>query len=225
MKTILIVDDESSIRNPLQEFLRLSTDCTVLAASDSDQALEHFSKRQIDLMVTNINMSYMNGIELTRYVRERYDTKVIIATAMDCYHDEAFDAGAIEYILKPLRFESFLKLINNTLLTKGNAALNGQIPPKIQKKISKDAELVDQDISYMNDKATLSGKDTKDGSRRQRMSDDKITYEVIISRVREKLSCSSDRISDIPASLRLSWWPYQPDIQDEVLSDYRQHEI
>ena len=123
MKTILIVDDEPTVRNPMQEFLRLSTDYIILTAIDSDQALEHFNKKQIDLMVTNINMPGMNGIELTRYVTERYDTKVIIATGMDCYQDEACDAGVIEYILKPIRFESFLKLINNILLTKGNATI------------------------------------------------------------------------------------------------------
>jgi len=52
------------------------------------------------------------------------------------------------------------------------------------------------------------------------MSDDKITYEDIIGRVKEKLNCSSDRISDVPTSFGRSWWPFQLDYQDELLSEY-----
>jgi DNA-binding NtrC family response regulator len=116
VKSILIVDDEQGIREILQGYLRRITDYIVLTASDSDQALEHFSKRQIDLMVTNINMPSMNGIELTKYVTKRYDTKVIVQTAMKDNKDVAFDAGAIEYVMKPVKLESFLKLINSCIL-------------------------------------------------------------------------------------------------------------
>ena len=56
-------------------------------------------------------MPGMNGIELTRYVTERYDTKVIVYTAMEDHKDEAFDAGAFEYVRKPVNLESVLKLI------------------------------------------------------------------------------------------------------------------
>lgn len=52
------------------------------------------------------------------------------------------------------------------------------------------------------------------------MSSDKITYKAIIDRVREKLCCESDRISDSPSALRCSWWPNVPDFHDELLSDY-----
>lgn len=48
----------------------------------------------------------------------------------------------------------------------------------------------------------------------------KITCETIITRVREKLGCGHERISDAPAALRWSWWPDKPDLQDELLSDY-----
>lgn len=52
------------------------------------------------------------------------------------------------------------------------------------------------------------------------MDDTEITYDTIIGRVREKLNCGSDRISDSPAALRWSWWPNVPDFYDELLSDY-----
>ena len=52
------------------------------------------------------------------------------------------------------------------------------------------------------------------------MSVHKITYEIIITRVREKLGCGPERISDAPAALQWSWWPGKPDLQDELLSSY-----
>jgi len=60
-------------------------------------------------------MPGMNGIELTRYVTERYDTKVIVYTTMEDYKDEAFDTGAFEYVRKPVNLESLLKLIESIL--------------------------------------------------------------------------------------------------------------
>lgn len=116
MKTILIVDDELSIRKVIKEYFRLHSDYQVITACDSEQALEYFRQRHIDLMITNINMPGMNGIELTRHVTERYKAKVIVATAWEGYQDEAFDAGAIEYVMKPVNLESLLKLINKILL-------------------------------------------------------------------------------------------------------------
>ena len=82
MKTILIVDDEQSIREIFKEYFRLPV-YQVLTACDSEQALEYFSHRHIDLMITNINMPGMNGIELTRHVTERYNANVIVATAWE----------------------------------------------------------------------------------------------------------------------------------------------
>jgi len=47
-----------------------------------------------------------------------------------------------------------------------------------------------------------------------------ITYGQVIEAVRGKLNCGAERIADSPAALRWSWWPTEPDIQDQILSDY-----
>ena len=114
MKTILIVDDEPSVRNPLQAFLQMS-DYEILTAENADEAFEHLNKTHIDLMVTNINMPGMDGIELTRHVTEQYKIKVIVTTGMHHLQDEALAAGAIEFVKKPVRFERFLKLVKSIL--------------------------------------------------------------------------------------------------------------
>jgi len=62
--------------------------------------------------------------------------------------------------------------------------------------------------------------DTGKRRREKEVSHNKITYESIINRVREKLGCGAERISDASAAFRWSWWPSKPDLQDELLSDY-----
>lgn len=47
-----------------------------------------------------------------------------------------------------------------------------------------------------------------------------VTYEDIINRVRAKLGCGAERISNAPAPFRWSWWPYEPDIIAQLLSDH-----
>lgn len=47
-----------------------------------------------------------------------------------------------------------------------------------------------------------------------------IDYAQVIAAVRAKLSCGAERIADAPAALRWSWWPTEPDIQDQLRSDY-----
>lgn len=115
MNTILLVDDEPTVRIPLEAFLQMSG-YQILTAENADEAFDHLNETHIDLMVTNINMLGMNGIELTRHVTERYNVKVIVLTGDD-FHDEAIAAGAIKYVRKPVRFESFLKLIESIFNT------------------------------------------------------------------------------------------------------------
>ena len=54
------------------------------------------------------------------------------------------------------------------------------------------------------------------------MSENGFTYESVITRVRDKLRCGAERISDERIVFRWSWWPSRPDLQDELLSDYGQ---
>lgn len=114
MKTILIVDDEPTVRKPLQEFFQISG-YQILTAENADEAFDHLNESHIDLMITNISMPGMDGIELTRIVTERYNVKVIVTTGMHDCHDEAIAAGAIEFVRKPVRFENFEKLVESIL--------------------------------------------------------------------------------------------------------------
>ena len=87
MPTILIVDDERTIRMMLTDYLEESY--TILGAEDGLQALAVLAEhREVDLVISDINMPGMNGIELLRVVREKYPkvkTSLITAYNIDEY--------------------------------------------------------------------------------------------------------------------------------------------
>lgn len=86
---ILIVDDEKAIRDLLSEFLK-SLGLRVSKAEDGVDALEMLKKHKVDLVLSDINMPRMNGIELLKKVREKYpDTRRILITSYDV--EEYFD--------------------------------------------------------------------------------------------------------------------------------------
>jgi CheY-like chemotaxis protein len=100
--TILVVDDEASVRVIARRVLE-GYGCVVLDAPDGQHALAFLEdSRQIDLLITDINMPDMSGIELARQVRSRRPSvKVLYLTG---YVERLFEDG---YVLQPN--ETFLE--------------------------------------------------------------------------------------------------------------------
>jgi response regulator RpfG family c-di-GMP phosphodiesterase len=100
--TILIVDDEESIRKLLVQ--ALSPNHTCLTASSGDEALEILSATQVDLVLSDIAMPRMSGLELCEVIHKKYsDTIVIMVSGQTeiAYAIEAMRQGAFDYITKP----------------------------------------------------------------------------------------------------------------------------
>ena len=114
--TILIVDDELSIREVLKEFL-ISKGFVAHAASMAEEALEILNEIEVDLVITNINMPGMNGLELTRLIKDRYSSHVIILTGYreTCTHEDALRVGADALFYKPAKLKELLESINRML--------------------------------------------------------------------------------------------------------------
>lgn len=112
---MLIVDDERSFLNLLQEgFKAYSRDFTVSTAENGRQAVEHLRTRPVDLVVTDIKMSQMDGFELLSYLREFHPgVPVILTTAFGTHEiEERLRAmGASQYLEKPLDFEVLVSKI------------------------------------------------------------------------------------------------------------------
>ena len=114
---ILVVDDEESSRIGLSKILTKSG-YDVVTAEDGSQAVEQLKKHKCDLVITDMKMPRMDGIELLRKIKEDYaDIGVIIVTAygeVDSYL-EAMNLGAFEYLNKPIKIDELKKVIAKVL--------------------------------------------------------------------------------------------------------------
>ncbi len=106
--TVFIVDDEAPARNRLKELLG---DCIaqiplelIGEASSGTDALEQLSEQHADVVLVDIRMPQMDGIELAQHLNKLEKPPVIIfTTAYDNYAIQAFEQHAIDYLLKPIR--------------------------------------------------------------------------------------------------------------------------
>ncbi len=99
---VLVVDDEK----PLRDFVRRNLDVRgykVLTASNGLEALAIFKNENIQLVIMDIMMPHMDGLETTRRIRQQSHIPIIILTAMGEELDKvrAFDLGADDYLTKP----------------------------------------------------------------------------------------------------------------------------
>jgi two-component system KDP operon response regulator KdpE len=106
---ILIVDDEPQITRVLRTSL-VSNGYEVTVARDGMDALDQFLKTRTDLVITDLAMPGMDGIELTRELRERSQVPIIVLSvrANDASKVAALDEGADDYITKPFSIQELL---------------------------------------------------------------------------------------------------------------------
>ena len=106
---ILVVDDERQITRMLRASLQ-SSGYEVLIANDGAEALERFSANQPDLIISDLAMPVMDGLELTRAIRALAETPIIVLSVResDRMKVEALDAGADDYLTKPFSMPELL---------------------------------------------------------------------------------------------------------------------
>lgn len=121
---ILIVDDEAPARNRLHELLSDMRGVDIIAeAKNGKQALEIASEKQPDIVLLDIRMPEMDGIEVAQHLQKLPKTPAIIfTTAYDSYAMQAFDMNAVDYLLKPIRLERL-----QTAIQKARALLPSQL--------------------------------------------------------------------------------------------------
>ena len=105
---VFIVDDEAPARNRLRELLQDCSDQLALdivgEASNGQEALDKLVETPADVVLMDIRMPQMDGIELAQHLQKLAKPPVIIfTTAYDAYAIKAFELRAIDYLLKPIR--------------------------------------------------------------------------------------------------------------------------
>ena len=115
MNTILIVDDEKSMREFLK-ILLIKEGYKVFTAQDGDQALELIQKSPVDLVVSDIRMPGISGLELLARIKDHdEDVPVIMITAFASPNDavQAMKSGAYDYISKPFNVDEIKSVIHS----------------------------------------------------------------------------------------------------------------
>lgn len=109
MKRILIVDDEPQIVRMLRASLQ-SSGYEVLTASNGIDALRQFESERPDLIITDLAMPEMNGLELTTSIRRIAQTPIIVLSVRDsdAMKVRALDEGADDYLTKPFSMPELL---------------------------------------------------------------------------------------------------------------------
>jgi len=126
MKKVLLVDDEPTILLTLSHLLS-SRDTTVITSSRIEEAEEALSRYAFDLVIADIRLSGMYGIEgleLLSYIKARNkDTAVIIMTAYgsDEIREDAYKRGAAHYYEKPIDISHLLSKVRSLGITPSEA--------------------------------------------------------------------------------------------------------
>ncbi len=120
--TILVVDDEPQIRRVMRTTLA-SNGYSVIEARSGEEALEMLRTDQPDLILLDVNMPGMGGLEACREMREHSDVAIIVLTVRNTEQDKvlALDAGADDYVVKPFSMEELLARIRAALRRTGSA--------------------------------------------------------------------------------------------------------
>ncbi len=117
MQTILVVDDEPNYLIILEELLE-DEGFEVLTASNGNKALEIAEKADINLIVTDMQMPEMNGVELLNETKKRWpDIPVIMVTAFGEVDKavSAMQAGAFNFLAKPFKNDELIATINKAI--------------------------------------------------------------------------------------------------------------
>ena len=118
--TVLYVEDEADLRNVTSQILKNFTKQQFLA-ENGKEGLDIFKEKEkeIDLVITDINMPIMNGLEMIKEIKKiNLNIPIIVATAFSNkeYLLEAIDIGVDKYVLKPIDVSKLLQIMSQSLL-------------------------------------------------------------------------------------------------------------
>ncbi|HLR60589.1 MAG TPA: response regulator transcription factor [Pseudogracilibacillus sp.] len=131
-KTILVVDDEERIRRLIRMYLERD-EFIVEEAENGEIALEMALKKDYDVILLDVMMPVMDGLEMCEYLREEKNTPVIMLTAKgeESNRVQGFEVGVDDYIVKPfsprevvLRVKAVLRRTHNLNVGNNNQASN-----------------------------------------------------------------------------------------------------
>ena len=113
---ILIVDDDVAVRNTMDEYIT-TAGYQSNAVSCAEEALELLEKKSFHVVITDIILPTMGGLDLTKIIKRDKESDVIVMTGYsdDYSYEEAINIGASDFIIKPVRLEELLLRLKRVL--------------------------------------------------------------------------------------------------------------
>ena len=124
---ILLVEDNSCLREIVCQIL--TDDYRITEAESGEEAIEALQSKDFDLVITDLNMGEVNGIQVLKKAKElNPETMVIIMTANHdvTYYHEALGLDACGYLLKPFKLTDLLERVSQCLRKRESTAGNGK---------------------------------------------------------------------------------------------------
>jgi two-component system response regulator MprA len=120
MTTILVVDDDPHIRSVVGRGLRFEG-YAIQVAADGTEALKHARQHPPDLIVLDVMLPGLDGLEVCRQLRRGTTAPILMLTARDAVPDRirGLDSGADDYLVKPFDFDELLARIRALLRVQG----------------------------------------------------------------------------------------------------------
>jgi DNA-binding LytR/AlgR family response regulator len=145
----LIADDEPLAHTLLTNYIsRLKTLSVVGNAYNSFEVMDFLGENDVDILFLDINMPDMSGLEMLKTLSN--PPMVILTTAYSEHSLEAFDLGVMDYLLKPIKFDRFLKAVNRIIdLKKSN-----RDPSVFSSEIAEKTEKLTPDFMFIKDGTT-----------------------------------------------------------------------
>lgn len=135
MARILVVDDDVTVREVVTSYLQAHHH-TTLEAGDGEQAVRLVGQEPIDLIVLDLMLPGIDGLEATRRIRAQRDLPIIMLTALGSQQDRllGLELGADDYLTKPfsprelaLRADSILRRMGAGAVSRGDILRNGDL--------------------------------------------------------------------------------------------------
>ena len=126
--TCIIVEDEPLARTLIENYIQKVPYLQLVQSfSDPLKALEFLRENTVDILFSDIQMPEITGITLLKLLQKK--PLIILTTAYSEYAIEGYELDVLDYLLKPITFERFLKSVE-----KASLRLNGNLLPKTHEK-------------------------------------------------------------------------------------------
>jgi DNA-binding NtrC family response regulator len=149
MAHILVVDDERNTCDALEMILRRDGH-SVLTAASGNEAVALLEEHEVDLILSDMKMPQMDGLELLRHIKSRYPGLVVVM--MSGHHDvtaavEAMKEGAFDYLVKPFNRDDVLRALQKALTLRALMVENLALKRQVQDRFAR-AQVIGSSLAW-----------------------------------------------------------------------------